>query len=460
MAAIIGLPDTNTFVNERFNNHRRMVFYNYPAGAAPLTGLMSLLKEEETDDPKFVWWEKRLEEMWGTATNISSTIVFYKTVTGLASTTYASGTGTWTTANGDISPAAGTIYGIKIASGEAEKFRAGMTILMKVYDTSGNVQDLMGVIPENGVDGANDRIAFQVAADPGFDIDYDNAGNASQYVFIIGSSAEEAATDTSVTRYNKPTEHYNTCQIHRTPFSISGTKLNTSVKYDDTGVYKDLAKERSVEHMIGLEKTFIWGQRGTDSSGDNVRYTSGGILSFLRLWEAGSDYGNTAATADTDDNKRIIENSTGVMTEKLYDQLVERSFRITNNKVNEKLVLCGSGFLMVMNQLYRSKAQLTSGLPFSDTYGMDVVKHVSSFGTLYYRTHPLFSQHPTLRYCALVVDVHNLKYRYVTGRDTELLTNRQANDADYRKDEWLTECGLEIQYPESFMYIKNVQNYS
>jgi hypothetical protein len=95
-----------------------------------------------------------------------------------------------------------------------------------------------------------------------------------------------------------------------------------------------------------------------------------------------------------------------------------------------------------------------------DTYGMNVVQHLTPFGTIYYKTHPLFSQNATLRYNALFVDVQNLKYRYLSGRDTELLTKRQPNDADYRKDEWLTECGLELRFPESHMYLQNVRDYA
>jgi hypothetical protein len=42
------------------------------------------------------------------------------------------------------------------------------------------------------------------------------------------------------------------------------------------------------------------------------------------------------------------------------------------------------------------------------------------------------------------------------GRDTELLTERQPNNADYREDEWFTEAGLESRFPESGMYLQNV----
>jgi hypothetical protein len=47
----------------------------------------------------------------------------------------------------------------------------------------------------------------------------------------------------------------------------------------------------------------------------------------------------------------------------------------------------------------------------------------------------------------------------MNGRDTELLTQRQPNNADYREDEWLSESGLELEFPESNMYLQNVLDF-
>jgi hypothetical protein len=194
-------------------------------------------------------------------------------------------------------------------------------------------------------------------------------------------------------------------------------------------------------------------------------YQTGGILWHMQQWEAGGDYALSSArtitaSADTDDDKRIITNSAGTMDEDTYDTYLERLFRYTNNSSNEKLCICGSGFLKVMNQMYRSKAVLNASLPMKDTYGMRVVAHETPFGTIYYQSHPLFTQNSTLRWNALFLDVRNLRYRPMSGRDTDLLTEREPNDADYRKDEWFTDAGLEVWFPESHMYMQNVRSYT
>lgn len=284
--------------------------------------------------------------------------------------------------------------------------------------------------------------------------------NNGKEVLVVGSSFAEGVVDSSRGIYNLPVELGNYTQIFRTPFTITGTALKTSARFDETGIYKDMAKENSVSNMVEIEKAMLFGTKSLYTGGDTPQRTTGGILWFLQQWEAGNVYGNTAATLDSDDNKRIITNSGGTLSEKTYDELLERVFRVTNNTVNEKLVLCGSGFLNVINQLYKSKSTLNSDLPMTDTYGMNVVRHLTPFGTVFYKTHPLFTLNPTLRYNALILDVQNLVYRYLDGRDTELLKNRQPNDADYRKDEWLTECGMELRFPESHMYLQNVRDYA
>ena len=194
----------------------------------------------------------------------------------------------------------------------------------------------------------------------------------------------------------------------------------------------------------------------------------GGILYFLGQYEAqysiyrggnGTSTGPAAVTADTDDNKRVIANTAGTINEATYDGYLERLFRTTSNISNEKLVLCGSGFLKVMNQMYRSQLTFVYYPPSGDTFGMEIVAHKTAFGTVYYKTHPLFSRNSTLRNNALFLDIHNLRYRPMSKRDTQLLKNRQPNNADYRKDEWFTEFGLELRMPESFMYLQNVTSY-
>jgi hypothetical protein len=441
--AILGLIDAETFSTQRFKNIRRSVFYFYPNGAASLTGIMSLMSEEVTNDPEFKWFEKRLAEQRTLTVQANAAGPFT-----------ATGTDTDLTAGG-WSVAAGSNIRVRTVANGNDTYRIGHVIQISNVATTTTPITIKGVI--TSLAAAN---KLEVRLLEGVTNALNSVANNGLEILVIGSSFAEGIVDISTAVYNLPVELGNYTQIFRTPFTISGTALKTSARFDETGVYRDMAKEHSVYNMIEIERAMMFGTKTLFTGGATPSRTTGGIIWFLQQWEAGTVYGNTAATVDSDDNKRIIANSGGTMSEKQYDGLVERVFRVTNNNVNEKLVLCGSGFLSVINQLYKSKSVLNSDLPMGDTYGMNVVKHVSPFGTLYYKTHPLFTQNPTLRYNALFIDVQNLKYRYVNGRDTELLTGREPNDADYRKDEWLTECGLELRFPESHLYLQNVRDYA
>lgn len=456
--AILGLTSTETYSSERFKNVRRSVFYFYPNGAAPLTGLLSLMDEEDTDDPEFSHWEKRLStQRTETASHGSSEGPFTNTSGVVMSDPF-----TWT---------ADTSYRVHLD--DAEIVRVQNVVLIRADDSSGDSKDLLGQVTAINSSASPEYITVRAINTVSGIINGATNENVDKQVWVVGNAAPQGVIDLAGQVYNSPVEFQNYTQIFRTPFSIAGTALKTSLKYDETGPYRDKAKEHSVMHMIELEKSFLFGRRHkyvpsgsvdpTTGTGLPI-YHTGGILWFLEQWEAAnSTYrggtGAPAVTSDTDDDKRIINNNSGLLNEKSYDGFLERVFRVTNNTANEKLVLCGSGFLNVINQLYKSKSVLNADLPMTDTYGMNVVSHLTPFGKVFYKTHPLFSQNPVWRFNALIVDVKNLKYRYMQGRDTELLKNREPNDADYRKDEWFTECGLELRFPESFMLLKNVQDY-
>lgn len=454
---ILGLMTTEQFSSDRFKNIRRSVFYFYPNGTAPLLGLLSLMKEEVTNDPEFKWYEKRLVQQTTTAANISTTIAFYKTV----DATWA----TWTIADGNITFATTTQYGVKVAAGGTAQFRVGHIFKMNVIDTNAASQELQGRITY--VDATNDRLAFLPVRVPTVAVDYDSASNAGAEILVIGNAFAEGALSQSGTAgtstlnvYNAPINPSNYTQIFRTPYQITGTALKTSAKFDEDGIFPDMAKDAAVNHMRELEFAFLFGNSLQYTSGSTVLRNTGGVLYFLRLWEAADSIyrggtGAAAITADTSDDKRIIVNASGSMSLNQYDGYLERIFRNVKNKNNEILALCGSGYLLNMNKAYEGKAVLESSIPMTETYGMNVVGHQTPFGKIWYKTHPLFSLNPTMRFNAVYLDVGNLKYRPLAGRDTELLRDRQPNNADYIEHEYLTEAGLEVDAPEAHMYIQN-----
>ena len=459
--AMFGLLSTESFASERFTSIRRSVFYQYPNGAAPLLGLLSMLDGEVLNDPEFSWYEDRLKEL------VTTTVVNGTT----SGAWYADSTGSLGSAMATTAAdrTAGTAYWLRVAS--LVPFRGNDVIKIRNMNVTGSTVDAQFRILANSagvfkVDSSGYYIRVTPINTIANVLNVYNQSDAGTEVQVLGNANMQGQSGSSEGGYSLPTRTGNYAQTFRTPFSFTGTAIRTSAKFDESGPYKDKAKKASMSHMIQMELQFLFGDpsKSVDGTSGLPTYTTGGILFFLKLWEAGvgnsvagitSTYDVAPSTANSDDNKRIIDIN-GNITETLLDDYFERLFRHTNNISNEKMVFCGSGFLNVINKLYKSKVTLQADLPAGETYGMSVVKHVCPFGTVYYKTHPLFSRNAFMRFNALFLDVQNFKYRYIQDRDTDIKKNTQNGSDDFRRDEWLTEAGLELQFPEANLYMRQV----
>lgn len=446
----------------RPKNVRRKIFYMYPNGSAPLIGLLSMMKEEVTNDPEFKWYEKRMVEQRTTQAYISGTIVWYSSV----DSTFQN----WTAAAADFTFTAGSQYGMKVAASGTTQFRVGHVIRTQLLlaDNTTTVE-IIGCITY--VDATNNRFAFMCVKGSTTDVNYDGATTGNEVLAIGtaqaegGASVSSSLTLSTLEVYNTPISVTNYTQIFTANWQITGTAGKTAVWFDTRGVDPDQSKEAAVNHNRSMEYGFMFGtkaevvQTQTNNVNKVTRFT-GGVLYFLGLWEAGSTYGNTAATADSDDTKRIIENSTGVLSFKTYEtKYLERAFRFNRNKQAELLCFCGNGAMATLSQMYQGKQVFQTQMPSDNTFGMKVTAHDTSFGTVYYKTHPLFNLNASLRYNMMFLDVTTIKYRPMAGRDTTLKKNQQPNNADYVEDGFITEAGYENASPESSMYIKNVTDW-
>lgn len=456
---LFGLLSTESFASNRFTSIRRSVFYQYPNGVAPLLGLLSMLDGEVLNDPEFSWFEDRMKELvTTTVVNGTTSGAWYADNAG------ALGAALATTA---ADRTAGVAYWLRVAT--LEVFRGNDIIKIKGLNVTGSTVEGQFRIAANSV-GAWSSGTQYIRVTPintiAAVLNVYNQSDAGTEVQVLGNANMQGQSGSSEGGYTLPTRTGNNAQIFRTPFSFTGTALRTSATFDEEGPYKDKAKKFSLTHMLGMELQFLFGDpsKTIDAASGLPTYTTGGVMFFMRLWEAGqgnsiagvtSTYPVAPSLLNTDDNKRIIDVN-GNITESNLDDYYERLFRHTNNVSNEKLGFVGSGFLNVLNKLYKSKVEFQADIPQADSYGMNVVKHVSPFGTVYYKTHPLFSRNGFMRYNGLFLDVQNLKYRYVQDRDTDIKKNTQGNSDDFRRDEYLTEAGLELQFPEAFMYLKGV----
>jgi hypothetical protein len=456
MSGILGLISGKIFADKGFYslNDRRRVFYDYPNGGAPLTGLLSLTETEDSDNPQFGWFEKRFRQAESTLIEASGQAPF-------------SASGSNTASASPLALVAGTTYRLKVA--DSSSFLPGQVIwIMDLPKNGGGLVQVRGLVNSIVSATALEFEALEAVADI---LNTTNlvtgspAGPVGATLHVIGHSVSEGSISGNSV-YLPPINPSNYTQIFRTAFSFTRTALKSPTVFDKTGLYKDRAKDACLTHMTQIEKALMFGPRRAwtvNVGGDDVpQRTTGGVIQFLQDWEAvNSIYrggtGAPAITSDANENKRIITNATGAMTKATYDTYLERLFRVTNNKAFEKICLCGSGHLAALNALIEAKVVTNKNMGAESTYGMNVVTVETAFGIVHFKQHPLFSQIQGLRYAGLYLDVGNLRYRALNDSDTTLCKEIQNNDYDGRKDEWLTEAGLECRMPESHMFIQNVQ---
>ena len=244
---------------------------------------------------------------------------------------------------------------------------------------------------------------------------------------IIGNLNAEGATLRSILQ-KEPIKVSNYTQIVRTPVGATNTLQATKV-YGPKPMswYRHLG---GIEHAVDLERTMLFGEKGKDTvtSGQNRRST-GGILEFC-----------TANTLDV---------SSSTLTEQSFVEWLEEVFRYGSK---EKVLLASARLCTHIDLWSLGKLQT---LPKNKTYGVGVKEYISTHGALYVTKHHLL-EGATYGGYGIVLDMDNIAYCPLTGRDTKLLTNRQANDEDSQKDEYLTEFGTEVRLPKTHAIIKGV----
>ena len=420
--------------------------------------LLSLMEPQNTDKAEFAWWEKDFDEQQALTVEIDATNGPFSTV----------GTDTPLTAAG-WTAAINTIIRVRTEANGTDKLLVNNTVwIMDVPLAAGGFTQLYGKV--TSIVATNKFEMRLLEAVPVATLNGDEEANLN--ALVIGSAYAEGVVNTSGEKWTQPIKPVNYTQILRKKFSFPRTALKPGTDFDKDGIYKDKAKETSLRHLMDLEKAFLFGVKSafvtTIDGDDTIERTMGGVLYWLRQYEAafsifrggdGVSVGPPAVTSDAHDDKRIINNTAGTLTPKAYSGYLERVFRRCNNRAQQKLVLCGSGFLETINQLYAGTTTLNSNLPMEVTYGIEVVQHKTPHGTVFYKSHPLFNLRGSrFYYDALFLDVHNLVYRPLNDSDTKKV-NRSLPNADKRVDEWITECGLEMRMLESHLWLRNVREY-
>ncbi len=415
MAGFLGMRGTGDWAtDERPLNWRQGILRLYPNGTAPLTAILSKMGEEKVDDPQFHWWTKSLATQRASVTNV---------FTDAALTTPLAVAGT----DGQ------TLY-VQMIEADADQLRAGHQVLLR--DASDNTVDVNAKITAVVKSGASSYATVKLLeAD-------DNSSNnnltSCDVLLVIGSINPEGGAIPDAIAYD-PLKLFNYTQIFRTPLEITRTARRTRLRTADA--YQEAKREALELHSIELEKAFLWSIR-TETTGANGKpeRTTLGLIPSIRDNASGN-------VVDFTQDSDYSGDSWLTSGEEWLDKTLEVIFRFGSM---EKLAFVGSGALLGINRLAKTGAQINIK-PRQMDFGIKVAEWITPFGSIFMKTHPLFSYEETNRNAMVIFEPKLLKYKYID--DTIFKKDQEAKGTDGSKDEYITECGLEFHHSTAMGYL-------
>lgn len=256
-------------------------------------------------------------------------------------------------------------------------------------------------------------------------------------LFVAGFAAAEGATSpTAITFDATVTNNYT--QIFRTAFQVSNTLASTYLR---TGDKMDEAMTKALKlHMSDIERAMFFGNKNeaSGSTATPTRYTGGltnSLTNVVDLATSNATYGGSSANNMTEDG--------------LDKLLISTVFKYGSK---QKIAFVGETCAALLQKIGKARWQPTA---IEGSYGINLTQYSTFAGDLMVHLHPQFRQLAHMKTAMVIVDFPYLVYRYLEGRDTQLLENRQAVDADSQKSEYLTECGLELLQDKVHAYVKN-----
>jgi hypothetical protein len=237
---------------------------------------------------------------------------------------------------------------------------------------------------------------------------------------LIAGSAQPEGDLSRVPISVNPSPVQNYSQILRRSWELTGTAYSSENETDPHDWDYQAAKV-GIEHKRDIERTLLFGvpSKVTASNGQPMR-TTGGLFYFIKTNQMDAGGGFSEAEFNT-------------WSRTLFKYGAKRK------------VLMGSPLATsVLNTFPMSKVRISQT---EKKYGINVTTFVSPFGELGLVTN---WELEGAKYGGVLVayDQANLKYRFLqnskANRDSHVNTNIQPPDADTRRDEWLTEMGLQV----------------
>lgn len=369
----------------------------------PLVIFTKKAGKKETINPKFRWQEDRFEP---------------KAVTLDATALAALG-------------AAGTTFTLPTAS---EAFYLTVGDLLIFPSTAGAAPDnydeimLITAVSADGLDITVSRNfgSRNAAADV--------TGETAPYTAYILGSAFAEGSSAATPKSTRVTFKDNFTEIFKDTFSVTGTE-NASELYGGADRPR-LRRKKAMKHMRDIERAFILGQPKEDVTlGNYARRATAGVLYYITT------------------NVSTVGGG-GTLNYQTWVDFAEDVFRYGESST--RLLLSSaevvSAIDMMAHNTYFTMAEET-------VHGVKVKRVVTSHGDFLVVRHKQFGEMGLNGY-GIALDMQDVRYRYLRGRDTMFEPDIQQPGDDVMTDQYLTEAGLEFPLEERSGVLKGVTGFA
>lgn len=251
-------------------------------------------------------------------------------------------------------------------------------------------------------------------------------------ILIVGNAAAQGAS-LGTRLITKRVANYNYQQIARNPYGFVNS-LRASKLYGGPEPDKE-RKKKGIEHKRGIEQTLFFGVRQYDTSGTHPRGYCGGALNYI--------------------STNVKDAGQAVLTKNVFDNYMRD---ILQHGSTNKVIFASPVVTQNLSAFLRDAWQPTStgdklfGAKvdgwISGAYGYQIPVVVKRSWNDFSATSNGYGGY------AFIIDMDYVKLRPL--RSTQLLRDRQANDADTYDEEYLTEFSLEFQQEKCHGLIKGV----
>ena len=244
----------------------------------------------------------------------------------------------------------------------------------------------------------------------------------------IGGSNEQGATLPSAV-ITQRAANYNYTQIFRDAYRFTETARAT--KWYGGPLEAKEAKKKAIEHKWQIENALFFGARSYSAGTNNPRHTAGGLIQYV------------TAESDTD-----------TLDEAELQTFLRHGLEYGSKR---KVLFCAPLVAQVISSFLEDKFQSRPG---DNVWGVKVDSVISGVAG---QDIPVIVKREWKRYgesagqygtYGVLVDMDYVQIAPL--RDTALLGDRQARDADEKAAEYLTELSVKVERPEVHRWLVDV----